>query len=1007
MKKRLGLVCIELVMMGVAHVYAQPSPLDYSYCGYRQSESVIPDAANVMYVENRGGDNYTRIQKAIDYVSSLKPDKKTGLRGAVLLGEGLFDISEPIRISAKGVVVRGVGRDKTIIRKVGVDRGSAIYLEGENNLKITDTLNITTPYLEVGKRTFAISGGTLNKGEEIMIFRPCTKDWIASLKCNIFGGGIDWLGWKPTDMDANWNRTITAIDGNVITIDAPLTVALDKKWGECKLLRYQWKGRISQSGIENLTIESEYDTKYSKDEDHCWNGVYISNAKDCWVRLVNFRNFAGSAVIVQRTGSQITVEDCISENPVSEIGGFRRRTFYTLGEKCLFQRCYSQKGINDFCAGYCAAGPNAFVQCDTEESLGFSGSISSWATGLLFDIVNIDGNDLKFSNLGQDKFGAGWNTANSTFWQCTAAEIFCSSPAEDAKNYAVGSWAQFEGDGEWSESNNHVQPRSLYYDLLKKRLGRDVDAQGRILPRSTDASSSPSFDEAAKMSQVALTTPRLTLKKWIEDTPFTASVSYRGLIGVDKIYTQKKEAVETEHQYAVKNGKLVMDNILLVGDKHNTPWWSGRLKYNWLPQASYGLTRFVPGREGQGLTDNVDSVVAQMKKEHTLMFSQNYGLWYDLRRNDHERVRRHDGDVWAPFYEQPFARSGEGTAWEGLSKYDLTRLNKWYFYRLKQFAKKGEKEGLLLFNQHYFQHNVLEAGAHWVDCPWRTVNNINNTGFPEPVPFTGDKRVFMAEFFYNENDSVRRKLHRDYIWQTLDQFADNPNVIHSIGEEFTGPLHFVNFWIDCIREWEHKTGKHPLIALSVNKDIQDSVLADKDRAKIIDIIDIEQWFYNNKGLYAPLGGVNMAPRQYMRKIRTGSVRFEDVYRSVIEYTAKYPDKAVVYYAQKYPEMAWAVFMAGGSCAGIPVTDTAFLKDVTGMRPDISGNTKEYYQLDNRNGTVIYKDSSLPVNIDLHKGTYRILKIDPKTGAINTLKNSLQIMSSYQIDGAGVYWFKKL
>ena len=114
-----------------------------------------------------------------------------------------------------------------------------------------------------------------------------------------------------------------------------------------------------------------------------------------------------------------------------------------LGQQTLFQRCYSEQGIHDFAAGYCAAGPNAFVQCDSYESFGFSGSIDAWACGLLFDVVNIDGHNLSFKNLGQDKNGAGWNTANSLFWQCTAAEIECYAPAKDAMNRAYGCWAQF------------------------------------------------------------------------------------------------------------------------------------------------------------------------------------------------------------------------------------------------------------------------------------------------------------------------------------------------------------------------------------------------------------------------------------------------------------------------------------------------------------------------------------------------------------------------------------
>jgi hypothetical protein len=71
-----------------------------------------------------------------------------------------------------------------------------------------------------------------------------------------------------------------------------------------------------------------------------------------------------------------------------------------------------------------------------------------------------------------------------------------------------------------------------------------------------------------------------------------------------------------------------------------------------LKKASPAITRFVPGREGLGLTDRIDSVVSFMKQKNILVFDQNYGLWYDRRRDDHERIRRRDGDVWGPFYAQ-------------------------------------------------------------------------------------------------------------------------------------------------------------------------------------------------------------------------------------------------------------------------------------------------------------------------------------------------------------------
>lgn len=992
--------------------------LDFSHCGYRNSEQDIPTVPNAVFVAWQAGDCTDRIQRAIDYVASLTPDA-SGFRGTVLLGEGEFSLSGNIRISASGIVLRGTDKEKTVLRKKGVDRGALIYMEGADDLNVKDTLQILSAYVPVNERTLEVASGiSLKKGDRIMVTRPSGKEWILSLGCEIFGGGISALGWKPGDMDLTWDRTISEVSGNQITLDAPLTVALDAKYDTSYMTTYQWKGRIQDCGVENMTLISEYDTRYPKDEDHCWTGISIENAENCWVREMNFKHFAGSAVIVQRTSSKITVEDCISTEPVSEIGGMRRCTFFTLGQQTLFQRCYSEQGIHDFSAGFCAAGPNAFVQCESYESLGFSGSIDAWACGLLFDVVNIDGHNLTFKNLGQDKNGAGWNTANSLFWQCTAAEIECFAPAKDAMNRAYGCWAQFSGDGEWAQSNNHVQPRSIFYAQLQDRLQKDCAERARMLPRNTSATSSPTVEVAMKLAKEAYN-PRLTLEQWINERKFAPSVAVTGVKSIDdikekKTSAKKGKAFEKENaqpEVTIANGRLQMDGALLVGASHTTPWWSGRLKTSFLKKASPAITRHVPGREGLGLTDRIDSVVKYMKEKNILVFDQNYGLWYDRRRDDHERIRRRDGDVWGPFYEQPFGRSSQGSAWEGLSKYDLNRPNAWYWSRLKEFAEKGSKDGLLLFHENYFQHNILEAGAHWVDSPWRSTNNINQTDFPEPVPFAGDKRIFVADMFYDVSHPVRRELHRQYIRQCLNNFADNPNVIQLTSAEFTGPLHFVQFWIDVIAEWETETGKKAKVALSTTKDVQDAILADPKRAAVVDIIDIRYWHYKVDGIFAPEGGKNMAPRQHMRKMKVGKITFAEAYKAVSEYRQRFPEKAVTFYAQNYPAMGWAVFMAGGSCPVIPCTDKAFLKDAAAMEIEET-DTGEYKKLGKSGiGSIIYSQSGTNIPVQLSSGKYVLKYIHPRTGRVETINKSLKINGLYNLKvpdkKEGIYWFHKL
>jgi len=1021
---RRHLFALLVLLTTIIPLVAQEVPMDYSYCGYHRSEMPIPSAKVVVYVQPSGDDDAAQLQAAIDHVSQQKADKLTGLRGAVLLSEGTFVLSEPLRIRTTGVVLRGSGREKTILRKTGYDRGALIYIEGTHEVVVKDTFDVNDT--KAGSFTINVANGqklnalatphSQRENSRISILRPSTQEWIDHLGCASFGGGkrMGYWAWHPGDIDLRWNRQILAIQGNVLTLDAPITCDIDSRYGGAKAIIYEQPGLISECGIENLSLESDYDRARPLDEDHCWDGVYMADAENCWVRMVNFRHFAGSAVVVQKSAQQITVEDCQSLDPISEIGGFRRRTFLTFGEMVLFQRCYSEHGINDFAVGHTAPGPNAFVQCESFESFGPSGAISSWAPGILFDIVNIDGNDLVFKNWELEKFGAGWSTANSTMWQSTASGLFCYSPDSLNKNYSIGCWGQIQGNGEYLDMNEHVRPYSLYASQLEKRLGRDVSAQCRVLERNTNASSSPTIEEAIQLAEEALQ-PRTTMQMWIDSAVFTGDISQGKLKPF--VYQEVPSRVYQSNHYEIVNGWLTKNNSVLVGGKHQTPWWNGRTTDAAMTKAKYALTRFVPGQETTGGTDRIDSVIRQMQHDHTLLFSQNYGLWTDRRRDDHERIRRKNGDAWAPFYEQPFARTGANSqkptaksqlAWDGMTKYDLTSLNKWYFWRLQQFAKKSESIGLLLKNQHYFQHNILEAGAHWVDCPWRTVNNVNNTPFLEPVNFTGDKRIFTATLFYDVENPVLRELHRQYIRQSLDAFKGQPNVIHSIGEEFTGPLHFVQFWLDVIAEWEQENGP-VLVDLAVNKDVQDAILNDPVRSKIVDIIDIEQWFYHNKGEYAPPGGVNMAQRQYMRKIRTGSARFEDVYRAVSEYRKQYPDKAVIYSAQKAPELCWAALMAGGSCAAIPVTDKAFLAELSQMVPrpsDVAGisfTDLGIYLLQGDNGYLFYRDSNGVFSLDLDKGKYTLYSIDARSGEVTRLRD---VSSNVKLEGKGIYWLKK-
>ncbi|MBB3840518.1 hypothetical protein FHS57_004538 [Runella defluvii] len=986
---------------------------DFSYCGYRAGAESIPDVPIRVVVNAQKGDATNRIQAAIEYVATLPLDKN-GFRGTVLLGKGTFEVAGQLSLKASGVVLRGSGMTEngTTIIGAGTSREHLVNVIGGQNVLSKSRLRITNPYVPVNAMTLAVEDASgLKVGDAIQIHRPSTKEWIQALGTEHFGGGVTALGWKAGQRDSYWDRTITAISGNELTLDAPLTTALDASYGGGSIRVYQQQNTITNVGVENLRLVSAYDVSNPKDEDHRWVGISLDNVQDAWVRQVTFKHFAGAAVSVLAAARRVTVEDCRALEPISEIGGERRYTFFTQGQQGLFQRLYAENGYHDFAVGYCAAGPNAFVQCESHEPHSFSGTIDSWASGVLFDIVNSDGNALSFGNRGQDGQGAGWTAANSVFWQCTAAKVDCPKPPT-AENWAFGTWAQFAGNGHWEMSNEHIRPRSLYYAQLADRLGESTKARMILMPVESEASSSPKVEVAIALTKLAQQ-PILTLDEFIQKAPERQPIPTQTTAKtIEQLGLPTASKPTNAPALTLQNGWLVRGNTVQTGKRQDVTWWNGSARPHGLENAKPHLTRFVPRMTGRGLTDDLNEVSDWMKANNVLAIDHNYGLWYDRRRDDHERIRRMDGEVWTPFYELPFARSGKETAWDGLSKYDLTRYNRWYWSRLQQFAQLADQKGLVLIHQNYFQHNIIEAGAHYADFPWRPANNLNQTGFPEPVPYAGDKRIFMAEQFYDVSHPVRRQLHRAYIRQCLDNFSEQTGVIQLISAEYTGPLSFVQFWLDVIREWEKEKKKNVWVGLSTTKDVQDAILADAPRAATVDIIDIRYWHYQANGTaYAPAGGQNLAPRQHARLLSPKRSSFDQVYRAVSEYRRQFPDKAVMYSGDGQEAFGWAVVLAGGSMASIPsVADGQFLKDLPTMKPLVS--SPQQWVLGNANvGFVIYTESS-EASLDLTQvpHSYTVRFIAPKTGEMTTsaeqVKGGTVVTVKNPTGTASVIWLQK-
>jgi hypothetical protein len=826
---------------------AEATPIDFSSAGYANNTAPIPATLGRFEVsppapaaDGSLPDATTLLQSALDAIAAL-PVQPDGFHGALVLRPGTYKISGQLRIHTSGTVLRG--HDATLIA-AGQDRRTLIDVRGRNDRQLGPSLAIADKTVPAGSTQLTLSSlDGLTIGQRIVIRRPSTKEWISAIGMDQFTGSFkdQRLDWHPGTRDLEWERTITALDAstNRITLDAPITTTLEQRFGGGTVHTFTGPGRLSHVGIEGLTCVSEFTRP--TDEEHSWIAISLEHVENAWVRDVTARHFVSAAVWLGAGTRAITVQDCRSEAPVSENAGWRRFAFYIGGQHTLVQRCTADQAREAFLVGLCSTGPNVFLNCTATNALADSGSIESFAGGALFDRVRIEGAKINLDPISSHYQGAGIITDNCTTWACA----YVSTPPPEL---------------ECSAAFSH------FHTQLFARFGFE-NPRGRLARTPLPADSAPITNYKLPTTAV----------------PAAAITSTPSFIG----------------QWSLVNGHFQRDNVALFASSSSNAWWKGQTVPARAEKLGWHFARWAPGRIGPGLTENLAQLAARLAAADQRIAQVWPGLWYDRRRDDHKTDTRPDSEVWAPFYEMPWARSGTGTAADGLSKYDLTKFNPWYWSRLREFTRECSTRGIVVYHHFYNHHNLVEAAAHWADFPWHPANCIQETGFPEPPPYKNNgRRIGIVADFYDITHPVRRELHRAYIWHGLDVLADEPNVIHTAAFQFAGPLTFQQFFIDTVTEWETTRGRKARLALNTSKSITDAILADAPRAAHIDAIDQRYWQYLPDGtLFAP----HTDGEKAFREDRTAAFGKdliphgmpELVYKQIREYRDRFPEKMVL------------------------------------------------------------------------------------------------------------------
>lgn len=175
----------------------------------------------------------------------------------MLLEAGTFKSSGVLRIGVSGVVLRGSGVGATSILFSGAPR-DVIEITGGGTWSATGPrARITDDYVPSGARTFHVDdASSFAPGDTVLVDRPVTAAWIAYMGMDtLVRDGKPQTGLAPGTV-IHSDRVATAVSGNTVTVDAPLSDSLDAAYVKpgATLTHYTFAGRIENVGLESLRL---------------------------------------------------------------------------------------------------------------------------------------------------------------------------------------------------------------------------------------------------------------------------------------------------------------------------------------------------------------------------------------------------------------------------------------------------------------------------------------------------------------------------------------------------------------------------------------------------------------------------------------------------------------------------------------------------------------------------------------------------------------------------------
>jgi hypothetical protein len=273
------------------------------------------------------------------------------------------------------------------------------------------------------------------------------------------------------------DREVKSVAGDRITLDAPLSDALDAKFAGSTLVHYGFPGRITEVGVEGLRIIAPFeDIPISGPQ---FTALRMDAVEDGWARDIEIQE-TQNGVTIGAAAKRLTLNNVRISHSAAHSGAAAPADFALQGTQILLDRCAvtGAEGTWPVVTQAQVTGPLVVLNFVADHR-GVAPH-QRWATGLLVDGGKYPGGTerapgVAFSNRNIMGSGHGWDIGWAVAWNVTSPFLLVQQPP-GAMNWCIGCTGkpitQPTGpNGIFDSSGKMVDPASLYLEQLRERLG--------------------------------------------------------------------------------------------------------------------------------------------------------------------------------------------------------------------------------------------------------------------------------------------------------------------------------------------------------------------------------------------------------------------------------------------------------------------------------------------------------------------------------------------------------